>query len=66
MTVEQDVDARESSRKWAHVSIAVVDGELGKFVLAKARGFRETKKETYVALVVHGDRINNQYNIFMK
>ena len=35
-------------------------------VLANARGFRETKnKEKYGALVVHGDRINNQYSIFM-
>ena len=41
--VEQAVDARESSWKWAHLSIPVVDGELGKLVLAKARGFCKTK-----------------------
>ena len=28
--------------KWAHLSVPVVDGEPGKLVLAKARGFRET------------------------
>ena len=64
--VKQVVDACESSWKWAHVSITVVDGELSKLVLAKARGFRETNKAKYVALVVHGDRIYNQYNIFME
>ena len=43
MMVNQAVDARESSWKWAHLSVPVVDGELGKLVLAKARRFRETK-----------------------
>ena len=64
--VKQAVDACKSSWKWAHVSIAVVDGELDKLVLAKARGFRETNEEKYVAFVVHGGRINNQHNKFMK
>ena len=35
VTVEQAVGARESVWKSAHLSIPVVDGELGKFVLAK-------------------------------
>ena len=41
--VKQAVDTCESSWKWVHLSIPVVDGELGKLVLAKARWFRETK-----------------------
>ena len=61
MTVKQAVDARKSSWKLAHLSITVVDGELGKLVLAKARGFRETNKDRYYCgSVMHGDRINNQ------
>ena len=33
----------KASWKWVNLSITVVDGELGKLVLAKERGFRETK-----------------------
>ena len=43
--VKQAVDARESSWKWAHFSIPVVDGELGKWVLAKASGFQTRYRE---------------------
>ena len=57
LTVKQAVDARESSWKGAHMSVPVVDGELGKLVLAKAKG-------SYCALIVHGDRVSNQYSIF--
>ena len=42
MMVKQAVDARESTWKWVHLLIPVVDGELGKLVLAKARGYHET------------------------
>ena len=46
-----------------HLSGPVVDGELGKWVLAKARGFREIKdREGLRVSKVHGDRINNQYS----
>ena len=43
MMVKHAVDARESSRKWVLVSIPVVEGELGKWVLAKARGIAKQK-----------------------
>ena len=43
LAVKQAVDARKSSWKWAHLSVPVVDGGPGKLVLAKARGFRETR-----------------------
>ena len=33
MTVEQDVDACESSRKYVHLSGPAVDGELAKYML---------------------------------
>ena len=42
LAVKQAVDARKSSWKWVHLLFPVVDGELGKLVLAKAREFRET------------------------
>ena len=46
-----------------HLSSSVDDGELGKWVLAKARGYRETKeREGLCVSKVHGDRINNQYS----
>ena len=45
MTVEEAVDARESLWKWAHLSIPVVDGELGKLVLAKAKEIAKRKIE---------------------
>ena len=63
VAVEQAFDARESSWKWVQVSIPVVDGELGKLVLAKATGYCETKDRQglCVTTVVPGDRINNQY-----
>ena len=55
MIAKQAVDARESSWKWVHLSIPVVDGELGKLVLAKARGYHETKdREELCANKVHG------------
>ena len=35
----------------------------GKSVLAKARGYRETKdREALCVSKVHGDRVNNQYS----
>ena len=44
-----------------HLSGPVVDEELGKWILAKARGFREIKdREGLCVSKVHGDRINNQ------
>ena len=43
-----------------HLSGSVVDGELGKWVLAKARGFREIKYKGLRVSKVHGARINNQ------
>ena len=63
--MEQAVGARESSWKWAHLSISVVDRELGKLVLAKARGLCETKdREGLCVRKVHDDRFHNQYSVF--
>ena len=46
-----------------HLSSPVDDGELGKLVLAKARGFRETKdREGLCISKVHGDRVNHYYS----
>ena len=54
-TVKQAVNARESSWKWVHLSIPVLDGELGKLVLAKATGYCETKdREGLCVRKVHG------------
>ena len=63
--VKQAVDARESSWKWVNLSVPVVDGELGKLVLAKARDSAKQNGEKYCTLVVSGDWIDNQYSIFM-
>ena len=64
--VKQAVDARESSWRWVHLSIPVVDGELGKLVLAKARGYHETqyREGLCVSKAVPGDSINNQHSVF--
>ena len=51
VTVKQDVDARESSWKWAYLSIPLVGKELGKLVLAKARGSVKQKIEKDCVLV---------------
>ena len=42
--VKQAVDARESSWKWVHLSVPVVDGELGKLVLRR-QGVPRNKME---------------------
>ena len=63
--VKPAIDARESSWKWAHLSIPIVDGELGKLVLAKARWFRETKCRENCVLVkcmVTGSTISTGYS----
>ena len=47
--------------KEMHLSSPVDDGELGKWVLAKAREYRQTKDtEGLCVSKVHGNRINNQ------
>ena len=46
-----------------HLSSPVDDGELRKWVLAKARGYRETKdREELCVSKVHGDSVNSQYS----
>ena len=48
--VKRAIDACESSWKWVHLSRPVDDEKLGKWALAKARGYHETKVENDCAL----------------